>query len=656
MTRIFYSILRAVFICGLLGLLTIATPVLAEQKEPNDLFEMSLEELMSLEITSSARRLQPVTRATSAVFVITAEDIRQAGPVRIEDLLRLVPGMDVFWKDGVTSAIGCRGFIQWSNKGMQVLLDGRPLYDPYLGGELFFLNPIPLEDIERIEVIRGSAGVTWGVNAMNGVVNIITKKAADTQGGLGYGAFGNREFQQGYLRYGGTNGPLAWRGTVATLHDEGFGLDHGNAPAGNSWNGPISDYYEPFEATGRGDLKLSEDTTLSFSGGHKYSPISGHNTLTNRSVQYMNLLWEKAVSDSSSWKIRWSESYIRRTGTNHYNDIDVRSREEMLELQHNFVHDRHSIVWGADYTRDVYKSRTLSTAINTVPEDFINDQASAFIEDEITLADNLWFTIGYRGHYNELTHFDWAGRTALVWEFTPKHFLRGAISRAFRRPTMWEEFRYAPDIWSLSGNDSLRNERMVSYEIGYRGQWAKNLSVNIEGYINKHKDIIAKKYDDLATWTGYRWQNVYDVTTYGLETDVEWKPFDWWFVRAFHVYLHQTDRNQLTNYRSGETESYLPPKHRMGLTNRFSIDKATTLNTQLYWTDTSTEFLEYIGGRAFWKLDVRLARRFWNDSAEIAIGAMNLLDHFHYEGGYDWTTNEYVEAPRLFYFQFFYKF
>lgn len=141
-----------------------------------DLFELPLEALMEIEITSSARRPQSISRASRAVYIITAEDIRQAGPTRIEDLFRLVPGMDVFQTKGLVSAVGSRGYVKWNNERMQILLDGRPLYDPYLGGALFYLHPIFLEEIERIEVIRGSAGVAWGVNAMNGVINIITKK------------------------------------------------------------------------------------------------------------------------------------------------------------------------------------------------------------------------------------------------------------------------------------------------------------------------------------------------------------------------------------------------------------------------------------------------------------------------------------------------
>ncbi|MBN1766601.1 MAG: TonB-dependent receptor [Sedimentisphaerales bacterium] len=636
-----------------------------------DLTDMSLEELMEVEIFSSARRPQSISQASRAVYIITGEEIRQAGPVRLEDIFRLVPGMDVFQTEGLVSQVGSRGYTKWNNERMQILLDGRPLYDPYLGGALFYLHPIFAENIERIEVIRGSAGVTWGVNAMNGLINIITKKTADTQRGLVAGGISlhSPHLRQGLLRYGsGVDGPLSWRATIGDFSNNGFAYSNGER---------VDDNYDAFQATLRGELKLADDETVIFTGGHQNASSN------NEELRYLNLLWEKLLDDDSTLNLRWSESCIARSDKHNYfsgsnNDlftlVDTHSREEMFELQHNLKHEQHNIVWGADYTRDIYTSSPKNDQDNTIPDNFVNDQCSAFVEDEITLSDNQWFTIGYRGYYNELTHFDWAASMSLVWELVPNHFLRGAVSRSFRRPTMWQEFRAGPlkyDGFRINGegNDSLDNERMVSYEIGYRGQLRENLSINVEGYLNKDKDMMALNKalvqesqpwlpgsDWVETDWYDKWNNVYDVTTYGIETSIDWKPANWWLLRGFHAYIHQTDRNKLTNWRTGETGIILSPKHRVGLTNRFYLDKSTTLNTQLYWTDTATPYYEYIPGDPFWRLDVRLSRRFCNDQAEFAVGATNLLDKYHYEGGYDWGAGEYNEAPRQYYMQLSYSF
>lgn len=630
--------------------------------EDADLFDIPLEQLMEVEITSSARRPQSISRASRAVYVITAEDIRAAGPVRIEDLLRMVPGMDVFQTKNLVSQIGVRGYTKWNNERMQILLDGRPLYDPYLGGSLFYLNPIFTENIERIEVIRGPAGVTWGVNAMNGVINIITKKAEDTQGGLFSGSTGNHSLQQGFIRYGQTQGNFSWRATVGHFNNSGFATENGI---------PVEDDYKAFQATGLGEWKIDEATTLTFSGGLQ----NAHSN--NELLKYLNLLWRRVFDDGSSLQLRWSESCIDRKNIQNnysssygswgwYNVADIHSQEEMFELQHNFTLGKHQFVWGMDYTRDIYLSTPLTTTnhgvqANTIPEDYINDQGSAFIEGEFELADNLWYTVGVRGYYNELTNFDWAGRMALVYEFAPKHFLRGSISRSFRRPTMWQEFRTGPNDsgnqMNGEGNNSLINESLLSYEIGYRGQLKDNFSVNVEAYLSKDNNMMAlvKGIHETSPWEYWydKWYNVYDITTYGIESSFEWQVNDAWLMKGFYVYRHQTDQDKLTYWETGETGIILGPKHRIGLTNRFKLDETTTLNTQLYWTDTATPYYEYIEGEPFCRFDVRLAKTFWNDRAEIAVGATNLFDQSHYEGGYDWGTSSYVEVPRQFYIQFF---
>ena len=642
-----------------------------EIAESEELFEMSLENLMEIEITSSARRPQSVSRASRAVYVITSEDIKQAGPTRIEDLFRMVPGMDVFQTENLVSYIGSRGYSKWNNERMQILLDGRPLYDPYLGGTLMYLNPVFLENIERIEIIRGAAGVAWGVNAMNGVINIITKRTADTQGGYVSGSIGNNEMRNGLFRYGSTSGPFSWRATFGNFSNEGFA----------SKEGVYKDNYNAFQGTFRGEYELNESETVTISGGQQNA------SSCDRRLQYMNIIWDMVEADGSSWQVRWTESFIDRYNqSNEFphsydpevsNTASVSSQEEIIEIKHNFELDNHNIVWGADYTRDLYKSFKTNDELNTIPDAFSNDQVSAYIEDEITLQDNLWFTIGYRAAYNELTEFDWAGNLALVWEFQPKHFLRGSVSRSFRRPTMWQEFRagYTKEIaWSPltstvpgEGNDSLMNETMISYEVGYRGQLSDNFSVNIEGYLNQDKNMMAKKslyYETLYPWgLAYpkevwydKWFNTYDVTTYGLENSFEWQVSDWWMMRGFYTYLYQTHQGELSSWDTGDTGTIQSPKHRMGLTNRFKLDESTTLNTQLYWTDMTTPSIRDIKGKPFWRFDIRLARQLCNGDGEIAIGAMNLFDKDHYEGGWDWTSNTYNEVPRQYYVQFSYRF
>jgi iron complex outermembrane receptor protein len=178
------------------------------------------------------------------------------------------------------------------------------------------------------------------------------------------------------------------------------------------------------------------------------------------------------------------------------------------------------VVWGGDYNRDKYNIRGEGEFLTrATPDTFANDQLSVFADDEITLADNLWFTLGGRLNYNELTHFDWAGRGALVWEIRPEHFIRAAVSRSFRTPIMHEEFadlvKTGPN-YRYKGNDSMDNEELIAYELGYRGRLAKDLELNIEGFLNKDKDLIGLVTDP-GVYNQVH-QNAHNVKTYGIET------------------------------------------------------------------------------------------------------------------------------------------
>jgi iron complex outermembrane receptor protein len=593
-------------------------------------------------VTSSSRRPQALKRTSCAMYVITAEDIRQAGVSHLADIFRWVPGMDVAQKRGLEFNLSARGFARPASQRMQILLDGRPLYNGFKGGVDPIYHPVFLENIERIEVIRGAAGVIWGSNAVNGVINIITKKAADTQGGFIYGGFGNRALQQGHLRLGGTDGDMAWRGSAGAFHDNGFGSTRGN---------DVEDYSQAFQSTGRVDLKLDADTQLNIFGGHK-NTSNGFND-RRVSLQFMNLLWARQLEDDSRLQIQLTKDFLSWLESTFY----LHTNKIMLEIQHSFKTENHNVVWGGDYNRDKYSIRPEGRfRTRATPDTFANDQVSFFVDDEITLADDLWLTLGARLHYNELTYFDWAGRTALVWEMAPEHFIRAAVSKSFRVPIMHEEFAdlvRTNGTHNYKGNRNLDNEELLAYELGYRGRLAKNLELNIEGFLNRDKDLIGL-LDDSGPYQQVH-QNVYSVKTYGIETAIDYKPRAWWLCRLAHSYEHQTDENRINDSAFGRLVAFSVPQHKLALTNRFYLDNSTTINTALFWSDMYFNSKKPPNGPVktdpYFRFDVRLARRIWDDSAEIAFGVTNLTDHFHIEG-----SEHANQVPRQIYAQFFYYF
>jgi outer membrane receptor protein involved in Fe transport len=365
-------------------------------------------------------------------------------------------------------------------------------------------------------------------------------------------------------------------------------------------------------------------------------------------MQYMHFVLQRKLEDDSLLQVLCGKNFFRTVGNTSY---DAWSREFTLEVQHSFTKGVHNIVWGGDYTRDGFDTQVVSYTAIADPKEYDNDQGSGFVEDEITLRDDLWLTIGYRAQYNELTNYDWAGRTALVWEAAPKHFFRAAVSRAFSRPIMQDYFireeKTPGNVTLLPDHSSLDNEHLISYELGYRGQVVRGVDLNIEGFYNQHRDLIGQEGTGVnPTYL----RNVLDVDTYGVETAVSYRPYSWWLVRAFHCYEHQTKENSIN-----ETPNRLKvdpvPQHKVGLTNRLYIDDTTTLNTQLFYVDTY-----YDHGRVssrmkvdpYIRFDLRLAKKLWKD-IDVAAGFTNLTDPWHFEHTSD-------RIPRQFYVQFYYRF
>jgi iron complex outermembrane receptor protein len=625
---------------------------------------MSIEELMNVEVVSSARRAQPIARSTAAIYVITAEDIRMAGVTRFADLLRLVPGVQVNQILDFKFQVGFRGFAQSNAARMQILLDGVSMYDAYKGGCELEFYPLILDDIDRIEVIRGPAAVAWGVNAMNGVINIITKKAADTQGIRVYGGLASNHMYEGYIGLGGRTDNVAARATVGSFYTHGLGSDQGDA--GNRVG--IPDNSHNLTATGRGEVQLKDGALLTVSGGQRKTTYGGG---THPGLEYMTLVWDKKYSKESSLKFTWAENWFRNLDVGTY---DYWTRQDLLEIQNTLNWDTHTIVWGGDYTRDTFHTIMLDQihdprANRSIadPNCFTNDQFSAFAEDEITLANNLWFTIGGRLQYNELTHQDWAGNAILTWEAVPNHFFRAGVSRAFARPVMQAYFYSLVPynqtrITERAALDGLDNEHITAYQLGYRGQIAKNLELDIAGFYHKNTDMIGS-YETGSPKVRYN-GNIFDVDSYGIETSLNYKPFGWWLIRGTHSYEHQTNANCMNSL---PPRLIVPsvPQHTATLTNRFYLDSLTTLNTQLFYKDPY--YMENVSYDAavnkvddHIRLDVHLARKI-GKNAELAIGVKNLNDTYHYEGNGTGKAESagalsYNRIAKVYYLQLYYQF
>ena len=415
----------------------VLSPLLSAQPQsspPPDLADASLEDLMNIEVTSVSRKEQKLSNIAAAVYVINQEMIRRSGATNIPDLLRMAPGVDVAQIDANTWAISIRGFNdRYANKVL-VLVDGRTVYTPTTSGVYWDQLDVPLEDIERIEVIRGPGGTVWGANAVNGVINIITKSAKDTQGAIVSAGAGSQGAARGLAQYGGEIGEA---GTYRVFGDY---LNQGNLTASDG-RSAAADGWHMLHGGFRSDWTLSPNDSLTVQGDFLET---GEGQTIN--VVFTNQLalqetFNDAISVGSGNALaRWNHKLAGGSDTSlqvyfdRYNRHDEGVHEALNTLDVDFQHHlslgvRHDIVWGAGY-RVTADNHTDGYGKMYIPLSRTNSLYSTFIQDEIALAHTLWFTLGSKFEHNAYTGFEYEPSAKLLWQPTQRQAVWVSASRA----------------------------------------------------------------------------------------------------------------------------------------------------------------------------------------------------------------------------------
>ena len=402
-----------------------------------DLGDKSIEDLMNIEITSASKTEQKLSRTASAVFVITAEDIRQSNATNIPDLLRMVPGIDVAQINANTWAISARGLNSRFSNELLVMLDGRSVYTPTFGGVFWDVLDLPLEDIERIEVIRGPGASVWATNAVNGVINIITQKASDTPGAMVVAGGGTADQGFGTLQYGGNIGKdTSFRVFTKYLNQDHFPNSNGQ-DGGDGWSLARAGF--------RRDTVFSSRDTLTFEGdlyrGREGNPGLGISSIVSPPIPDVNMqvnlgggflqtVWDHTYSSSSGTSLQLSYDEYER------NDVLGETRGTFdIAFQHHFAWgDRQNLVWGVEYRYSA--SRTVGSLIISVdPPNLKTPLFSSFVQDEIALVpDRLFLTVGTKLENNYYTGWDLQPSVRLAWTPTSRQTLWAAVSDADRAP------------------------------------------------------------------------------------------------------------------------------------------------------------------------------------------------------------------------------
>lgn len=641
-----------------LAVAMLTATVVCAQEIPKDLGDQSIENLMNIEVTSVSKKQQKISRTASAVFVITKEDIRRSGALNIPDLLRMVPGLDVAQINGSTWAISARGFNgQFSNK-LLVTIDGRIVYTPNFAGVYWDTLDLPLDDIERIEVIRGPGGTVWGANAVNGVISIFTKRAADTPGAIVQGGGGNIDRAFGSIQYGGKLGKLADYRVYAKYFDKNQMADLAGANGKDGWHILRSGF--------RVDSMVSSKNTVT-TEGNIYGGREGELALFLPSVtspglvsvpQQINLgggflqsVWNHTSSERSDFSLQGSFSRYRRDdplGPETRNTFD-------FDFQHRIAWgSKHDFVWGAGahFTADQIGG-SLTVSFN--PPSRTLEVYNSFVQDEIALVpDRLYLTLGTKLEHNEYTGFEVIPDVRLTWTPHDRQMFWAAISRALRAPSRSDTNLVVnvggfpgsdgtPVLLRFLGNPQFRDEHLLAYEAGYRAEIVDGLSVDIATYYNDYHDLQTSEPSasffesapspahEVQTLT---YQNLMHGETHGIEIATNWKVTDRWNLSSSYaqeqLHLHtsaaSTDRVTPAFVEKGA------PRHSAQLRSHFELRHGLTWDASAYFVDRlshqAPSTMEVIP--AYTRLDTGLLWKV-SEGFSISVVGQNLLRDQHLE-------------------------
>ncbi|NDF12083.1 MAG: TonB-dependent receptor [Proteobacteria bacterium] len=629
-------------------LLALATPATVRAQ---DSAISSIEELMGQKVTLVSRKEERAVEAASSIYVITQEDIRRSGMTNIPELLRMVPGLHVARADSKGWVVSARGFSdQFSNK-LLVMIDGRTVYNPLFSGVYWDTQDYPLEDIERIEVVRGPGGTLWGANAVNGVINIVTKKAEFTQGNYASVGFGNELRGLAEARHGGKIGENTYYRVYAKHQDNDDSSLMNGDDAGDAWRMSHSGFRIDTQAhngatriTTQGDAYYGRED-WDYLEPNIASPILVRPAQFKEDDMGGNFL-TRVEHTNEDGSIHTLQAYL----DNYYRDnfsLEQSVTTADLDYQYQFdVGKRHQVVVGAGYRSTFFDLE--STPLINYPFTRANEQTvSAFAQDKIALVpDSVFLTLGSKFENNDHTHFEMQPSARISWLPTSKQTLWAAVSRVVRTPSISEDsflgterafpgnflFPGAPAGYiTFNGSPQTQSEELVAYELGYRVQPTDTVAVDTSVFYNDYAKLTTFErglptIDRLGRFVlPYTIDNNADGKGYGVESSVNWEVTPDWNLSAGYSLLvldiendpGSTDpRNVLTEQKS--------PRHQFNIRSKLDLPHNVKLDNAAYWVD------DVLNTDAYIRFDTRLA---WEatEGVELSLTGQNLFDNHHPE-------------------------
>lgn len=617
-------------------------------------------------IFSASRREQKVSETSAAVFVINNDDLLRSGVTSIPDALRIVPGLQVAQVNANTWAITARGFNGENANKLLVMIDGRTVYHPTFSGTLWRTKDVLLEDVERIEVVRGPGAAMWGANAVNGVINVITKSANNSQGLLVTAGGGTEDKGLGAVRYGGKIADsLHYRTYLKYADRDDLKVLGGGNPQDN---------WEKFQGGFRVDGELTEQDSLTLqgdlytgNGGSLRSitaPMAPFTSLANVGEDFSggNILsrWRHRFSDTSDLSLQLYFDHTRDKTT--YSAFNESSKAVIntydVDLQHYFqLGGRQEVTWGLGFR---YITDDQNNAINFAFAPASRDYLlySAFIQDQVALIpDTLKFLFGSKFEHNDFNGFQIQPNARLIYTPDNQQTLWASVSRAVRTPNRLDHdtsllyfSQEAPGVFAaLQGNKDFESEELMAYELGYRIAPAENISIDVAAFYNV--------YDNLSSVEARRpfvetidaaphlvfpvsYGNNAQGETYGLEMAVQWLPLEWWRLQTNYSYL-QIQIHTATGSVSQDVEEGQSPHHQFNLRSSMDLPHNVQMDTFFRYVDSLPER----NIDSYLEMDVRLG---WKPvkNIEFSLSGRNLLDSSHAEFQAVGTAVPVIEVQR----------
>jgi iron complex outermembrane receptor protein len=620
-----------------------------EQESNAPLKQLSLAQLGNVEVTTNSKEPETVWRTPAAIYVLTQEDIRRSGATSIPEVLRLVPGVEVARIDANQWAVGIRGFGNSFSKSVLVLIDGRSVYTPLFAGVYWDVQNVLLEDVERIEVIRGPGGTVWGANAVNGVINIITKSSKDTHGRLAAVGGGNVEQGNGRFHYGGGYG--------TNVNYRVYGMAFGRAPGFHSDHNNFDDWQ-----LGQGGFRMDWDNqrrdTLTLQGdlymgniGQRvnigyYSPPASINLVGSQDVSGGNILgrWRRTV-DAGDVQV---QAYYDRTYRLGPQLGETRNTFDVDFIHHLTLLPRQDFIWGvgarwspSDFTQTV-------TTVDFLPHHQSDNIYSVFLQDQIAIfRDKLQLTIGSKFEHNRYTGWELQPSARLLWTPNAHQTIWASVSRAVSTPSQVDEnlqlTGYTPVPFPLflriAGNPNFNSETLLGYEVGYRRLITPSLYVDVSLFHNKYNDLTSFGTFAFSVEANpapphllltIPWANGIEGSTNGGEISPDWKATRWLELKASYSYVSLGLKNRPGNADAGtlSLDKGSSPRHEVVVQSLFNLPKRFEFDPTYRYVSA----LPAQSVKSYSTMDLRFGWHFAGN-VEASIVGQNLFQPNHMEFG-----------------------